>query len=78
MDVLDAHSQALGERLAGLMRPLIDQDLSVVFYDLTTVQVAGESVQDGDVRAFGRGKSGLIERQFMLSLVQTAGAPERN
>ena len=54
------------------MRPLIDQDLSVVFYDLTTVQVAGESVQDGDVRAFGRGKSGLIERQFMLWLVQTA------
>ena len=72
MDVLDEHSEALGERLAGLMRPLIDQDLSVVFYDLTTVQAAGESVQDGDVRAFGRGKSGLIERQFMLSLVQTA------
>ena len=72
MDVLDEHSEALGERLAGLMRPLIDQDLSVVFYDLTTVQAAGESVQDGDVRAFGRGKSGLIERQFMLCLVQTA------
>ena len=72
MDVIDEHSEALGERLAGLMRPLIDQDLSVVFYDLTTVQVTGESVQDGDVRAFGRGKSGLIERQFMLSLVQTA------
>ncbi len=72
MDVIDEHSEALGERLAGLMHPLIDQDLSVVFYDLTTVQVTGESVQDGDVRAFGRGKSGLIERQFMLSLVQTA------
>ena len=72
MDVLDEHSGALGERLAGLMRPLIDQDLSVVFYDLTTVQVAGESVLGGDVRAVGRAKSGLIERQFMLSLVQTA------
>ena len=36
------------------------------------MQAAGESVQDGDVRAFGRGKSGLIERQFMLWLVQTA------
>lgn len=72
MDVLDDHSDALGERLAGLMRPLIDQDLSVVFYDLTTVQVSGESQVAGDVRAVGRGKSGLIERQFMLSLVQTA------
>ena len=72
MDVLDDHSEAIGERLAGLMRPLIDQDLSVVFYDLTTVQVTGESVLGGDVRAVGRGKSGLIERQFMLSLVQTA------
>jgi hypothetical protein len=31
--VLDEHSAALGERMAALMRPLIDQDLSVVFYD---------------------------------------------
>ena len=72
MDVLDDHSAVIGERLAGLMRPLIDQDLSVVFYDLTTVQAEGESVVTDDVRAFGRGKSGLLERQFMLSLVQTA------
>ena len=72
MDVLDDHSEAIGERLAGLMRPLIDQDLSVVFYDLTTVQAEGESVVTDDVRAFGRGKSGLFERQFMLSLVQTS------
>lgn len=72
MDVLDDHSEAIGERLAGLMRPLIDQDLSVVFYDLTTVLAEGESVVADDVRAFGRGKSGLVERQFMLSLVQTA------
>ena len=72
MDVLDDHSEAIGERLAGLMRPLIDQDLSVVFYDLTTVRAEGESAVADDVRAFGRGKSGLVERQFMLSLVQTA------
>ena len=72
MDVLDDHSEAIGERLAGLMRPLIDQDLSVVFYDLTTVRAEGESAVADDVRAFGRGRSGLVERQFMLSLVQTA------
>ena len=72
MDVLDEYSEALGAKLATLMRPLIDQDLSVVFYDLTTVSVTGQSDLDEDVRAYGRAKSGLIERQFMLSLVQTA------
>jgi transposase len=72
MDVLDEHSDKLGTRLATLMRPLIDQDLSVVFYDLTTVAVTGQSELDDDVRAYGLAKSGLIERQFMLSLVQTA------
>jgi transposase len=72
MDVLDEHSDKLHTRLATLMRPLIDQDLSVVFYDLTTVAVTGQTDLDEDVRAFGMAKSGLIERQFMLSLVQTA------
>ena len=72
MDVLDEYSDTLGHRLATLMRPLIDQDLSVVFYDLTTVEVTGQSDLEDDVRAYGRAKSGLVERQFMLSLVQTA------
>ena len=76
MDVLDEHSDALGTRLAMLMRPLIDEDLSVVFYDLTTVEVtgqrAGQTELEGDVRLHGMSKSGLVTRQFMLSLVQTA------
>jgi hypothetical protein len=72
MDVLDEYSEKLSTRLAMLMRPLIDQDLSVVFYDLTTVAVTGQTDLDDDVRAYGLAKSGLIERQFMLSLVQTA------
>ena len=72
MDVIDEHHDALRDRLALLMRPLIDQDLSLVFYDLTTVQAKGMSEVQGDVRAHGKAKSGLIERQFMLSLVQTA------
>jgi transposase len=72
MDVLDEHSDKLNTRLATLMRPLIDQDLSVVFYDLTTVAVTGQTKLDDDVRAYGMAKSGLVERQFMLSLVQTA------
>jgi transposase len=72
MDVLDEYSDTLGDKLATLMRPLIDQDLSVVFYDLTTVGVTGQTDLEDDVRAYGRAKSGLVERQFMLSLVQTA------
>ena len=72
MDVIEEHHEALRDRMALLMRPLIDQDLSLVFYDLTTVQAAGMSEVSGDVRAHGKAKSGLIERQFMLSLVQTA------
>ena len=72
MDVIDEHGDAVGTRLATLMRPLIDDDLSVVFYDLTTVEVASEAVVTDDVRAYGKAKSGLVARQFMLSLVQTA------
>ena len=72
MDVIDDHADAINERLAFLMRPLIDQELSVVFYDLTTVKVHGEAVVAGDVRDFGKSKDGGVARQFVLSLVQTA------
>ena len=72
MDVIDDHSADIAERLALLMRPLIDQQLSVVFYDLTTVRVHGDAVLDGDVRKHGLSKEGIVARQFMLSLVQTA------
>jgi hypothetical protein len=64
--------------LAALMRPLIDQELSVVFYDLTTVGVEGHSELAGDVRAFGKSKDGGIARQFMLGVVQSAEAHLRH
>ena len=72
MDVVDEHSGAIGGRLALLMRPLIDQDLAVVFYDLTTVRVHGDTEVDDDVRRHGMSKDGGLARQFMLSLVRTA------
>ena len=72
MDVLDDHADAIADRLALLMRPLIDQELSVVFYDLTTVRIHGEHQLDQDVRAVGASKEGGVARQVMLSLVQTA------
>ncbi|MBU2721199.1 IS1634 family transposase, partial [Acidithiobacillus ferridurans] len=36
MDALMEQQSAVDAVVAGLLRPLIDQDLSVVFYDLTT------------------------------------------
>jgi hypothetical protein len=72
MDVLEDHSSAISNRLALLMRPLIDQELSVVFYDLTTVRVHGQAQMADDVRQHGMSKEGVVARQVMLSLVQTA------
>jgi hypothetical protein len=72
MDALMDHQDAVDECVAGLLRPLIDEDLSVVFYDLTTIRAQGLSAQEGDVRHFGMSKEGGIARQFMLGVVQTA------
>lgn len=72
MDALMDHQDAVDECVAQLLRPLIDEDLSVVFYDLSTIRAEGLSQQDGDVRHFGLSKEGVIARQFMLGVVQTA------
>jgi hypothetical protein len=71
MDSLQANQAAVEDTLGCLVRPLLDAELAVVFYDLTTVAVEGATVLPDDVRAVGRAKSGLLERQFVLSLVQT-------
>jgi transposase len=72
MDALMDHQSAVDDVMAGLMRPLVDQDLSLVFYDLTTIRAAGLSEPAHDVRRYGMSKEGLIARQFMLGVVQTA------
>ncbi len=72
MDALMDHQAAVDDCVAALLRPLIDQELSVVFYDLTTIRAEGLSQQEGDVRRFGMSKEGIIARQFMLGVVQTA------
>ena len=71
MDALMDHQAAVDDCIAGLLRPLIDEELSIVFYDLTTIRAAGLSQQDADVRRFGMSKEGVIARQFMLGVVQT-------
>ena len=72
MDALMDHQCEVDAVVAGLLRPLIDQDLSVVFYDLTTIRTEGLVTVDKDVRQFGMAKEGVIARQFMLGVVQTA------
>ena len=66
MDVLMDHQEAVDGVVAGLLRPLVDHDLSMAFYDMTTIRAEGLSTMQGDVRKFGMAKEGLIARQFML------------
>jgi hypothetical protein len=56
MDALMDHQSAVDDCVAYLLRPLIDDELSVVFYDLTTIRTEGLSTQEGDVRHFGMSK----------------------
>lgn len=72
MDALMDHQAGVDDCVGALLRPLIDVELTLVFYDLTTIRTEGLSQQDGDVRQFGKAKEGPIARQFMLGVVQTA------
>ena len=72
MDALVDHKGAVDNVMASLLRPLVDQDLAIVFYDMTTIRAAGLSEQDGDLRHYGMSKEGVVARQVMLGVVQTA------
>ena len=72
MDALMDNQDAVDGVLASLLRPLVDQDLSMAFYDMTTIRAEGLATVEGDVRKFGMSKEGLIARQFMLGVVQTS------
>ena len=72
MDALVEHKAEVDNVMASLLRPLVDQDLAMVFYDMTTIRAAGLSEQEGDLRHYGMAKVGVVERQVMLGVVQTA------
>ncbi|MEZ5659462.1 MAG: IS1634 family transposase [Burkholderiaceae bacterium] len=72
MDALIEQREQVDAVVAQLLRPLIDVELAVVFYDLTTIRAEGLSEQADDVREFGKSKDGGIRRQFVLGVVQTA------
>lgn len=73
MDALMDHADRVEMELAKQLRPLVDRDLAIVFYDLTTVRIHGEGEVEDDIRAYGMNKErGGIARQFVLGVVQTA------
>ncbi|RMG57383.1 MAG: IS1634 family transposase, partial [Bacteroidetes bacterium] len=72
MDALCDQQAAVNDTLTGLLRPLVDQELSVVFYDMTTIRTEGLSEQKDELRQYGLSKEGGIARQVMLGVVQTA------
>jgi hypothetical protein len=73
MDALTDHAERVEMELAKQIRPLVDRDLAVVFYDLTTVRIHGEGEVEDDIRAYGMNKElGGVARQFVLGVVQTA------
>ena len=73
MDALMDRAEAVESRVAALLRPMLDQQLSVVFYDLTTVRIHGEAEVTDDLRRYGMNKeTGGIARQFVLGVVQSA------
>ncbi len=73
MDALMDNAEVVEDALARQIRPLVDHDLTMVFYDLTTVRIHGEAKLEDDLRAFGMNKEkGGVARQFVLGVVQTA------
>ena len=58
--------------MVSLLRPLVDQDLAMVFYDMTTIRAEGLSKREDDLRRYGMAKVGVVECQVMLGVVQTA------
>lgn len=77
MDALMDNQDAVDGVIASLLRPLVDQDLLVAFYDMTKIRAEGLATVAGDVRQFGMAKEGLITRQFMLGVVQTSEGLQR-
>jgi len=73
MDALMDNADEIEHLIAEQMHPLLDQQLSVVFYDLTTIRIHGEARLENDLRAHGINKeTGGIARQFVLGVVQSA------
>ena len=56
MDALMAKRAVIRKALGKRLLPLLDQELSVVFYDLTTIRIEGEGEVDDDLGQYGLSK----------------------
>lgn len=64
-------ASAVEDAVAAQLRPLLDDEMSVVFFDLTTVRISGSGRVPGDVRVHGMSKeTGGIARQVVLGVIQ--------
>lgn len=73
MDALLAGQAGLEQRLAAGLLPQFPDALDLVFYDLTTVRIAGDGTVDGDLRQYGHSKDVRgADRQVAVGVVQTA------
>lgn len=73
MDTLMDHHEAVERAVAQQLRPLIDTELSVIFYDVTTIRVHSGRRVDEDLRDYGLSKDVHgVSRQFALGVIQTA------
>lgn len=72
MDLLTSNFEEVERALAKLLCPLLDRDLTLAMYDLTTVRVFGETNLQDDLRRTGKSKeTGGVARQFVLGVVQS-------
>ena len=56
MDALVSNMDAVESAVCRQIRPLLDQSVSLVFYDLTTIKIYGSSEQPEDLRRYGYSK----------------------
>jgi len=56
MDALSDHQERVDQVVAGLLRPMMDRDLSLAFYDMTTIRSEGLCTVEGDIRKYGMAK----------------------
>jgi hypothetical protein len=74
MDALIDQIEPIEAAVCQQIRPLLDQSASIIFYDLTTLRYCGAGLPEDDMPliAHGLSKSGLIEKQMVLGVVQSA------
>ena len=73
MDALWAGQAVLEQRLAAVLLPRFADALDLLFYDLTTVRIAGDGTVEGDLRRYGHSKDVRgADRQVAVGVVQTA------